>query len=170
MLPSPLSAGQSQHFNPRSSCEERLIGRTDAHASLVISIHAPHARSDKPCNMMLTLLYQIFQSTLLMRGATEVTGAYGMLSTFQSTLLMRGATFSGWCYDFAVKISIHAPHARSDRRSVGPVHPDHHISIHAPHARSDYVKGDKVIRATISIHAPHARSDSHADRQGHKYK
>ena len=34
------------YFNPRSSCEERRqhVHSTDTHA--VISIHAPHARSD----------------------------------------------------------------------------------------------------------------------------
>ena len=33
-------------FNPRSSCEERLTDPADLLARLVISIHAPHARSD----------------------------------------------------------------------------------------------------------------------------
>ena len=57
---------------------------------------------------------------------------------FQSTLLMRGATFSspadigGWF------ISIHAPHARSDSAGHGGAHWQH-ISIHAPHARSDVI-------------------------------
>ena len=79
------------NFNPRSSCEERheLIDYAFEHG--VISIHAPHARSDFMSNGGSSLL-AIFQSTLLMRGATAV-GA-------------NGPVFS--------PISIHAPHARSD--------------------------------------------------------
>ena len=34
------------NFNPRSSCEERLGGSVDA-SLFAISIHAPHARSDR---------------------------------------------------------------------------------------------------------------------------
>ena len=55
---------------------------------------------------------------------------------FQSTLLMRGATQPSECTRTPGDISIHAPHARSDttdtnKRKCGD------ISIHAPHARSD---------------------------------
>ena len=81
------------NFNPRSSCEERQD-------SYVIRI----------------FMYDIFQSTLLMRGATwELAEIDYVAGIFQSTLLMRGATcqflrqYSPWRY-----ISIHAPHARSD--------------------------------------------------------
>ena len=59
------------------------------------------------------------------------------LSGFQSTLLMRGATA--------------APHPRGRRRR---------ISIHAPHARSDMIAVFAFLVDIISIHAPHARSDS----------
>ena len=58
---------------------------------------------------------QIFQSTLLIRGATV--GSYGAINDeleFQSTLLIRGATSgAGDVLDY-VTISIHAPHTRSD--------------------------------------------------------
>ena len=57
----------------------------------IISIHAPHARSD-PLVVIYALALEIFQSTLLMRGATWVCG----LKLYN------------------VGISIHAPHARSD--------------------------------------------------------
>ena len=105
-------ASARRHFNPRSSCEERLHfylfvilyivfqstllmrGATSwAHAPLwcsPISIHAPHARSDMgvlPGNIIET-----FQSTLLMRGATALDAGLLPSTTFQSTLLMRGAT------------------------------------------------------------------------------
>ena len=56
-----------------------------------------------------------FQSTLLMRGATKVLGIPIGFLTFQSTLLMRGATAIGGDTPQRNQISIHAPHARSDR-------------------------------------------------------
>ena len=40
------SLNQNQHFNPRSSCEERHSGISANTLSKIISIHAPHARSD----------------------------------------------------------------------------------------------------------------------------
>ena len=49
---------------------------------------------------------------------------------------MRGATPARLEVELPLRISIHAPHARSDTRN--PVLPPHmRISIHAPHARSD---------------------------------
>ena len=58
------------------------------------------------------------------------------------------------------KISIHAPHARSDDAALVGIALDDHISIHAPHARSDALQRILVLaRVQISIHAPHARSD-----------
>ena len=82
-------------------------------AERVISIHAPHARSD--AMQAERLVPTIFQSTLLMRGATGVIdlGDSGSMP-FQSTLLMRGATQSPNETVQSFIISIHAPHARSD--------------------------------------------------------
>ena len=85
------SITQIQYFNPRSSCEERLAG------------------------FLLTAIRCVFQSTLLMRGATSAGEAFSAagqdfnprssceerllyhihrakVAEFQSTLLMRGAT------------------------------------------------------------------------------
>ena len=81
-----------QHdFNPRSSCEERLGRAVLLGTPIGISIHAPHARSDirshsnalrlrnfnprSSCEerrngLRRAALSMIFQSTLLMRGAT----------------------------------------------------------------------------------------------------
>ena len=60
------------------------------------------------------------------------------MALFQSTLLMRGATgiqaLEWWRKD---DISIHAPHARSDRVGRALRSSARAISIHAPHARSD---------------------------------
>ena len=55
---------------------------------------------------------------------------------FQSTLLMRGATRRAVRRGRRQRISIHAPHARSDAQIKG-LRRARDISIHAPHARSD---------------------------------
>ena len=176
------SSSATKDFNPRSSCEERLKGRitpvnamisihapharsdqdvyrngqrqaisihapharsdydaTYCRLSKTISIHAPHARSDSPfgsscCStdaFQSTLLMRgatrhrlaavadcRFQSTLLMRGATiYLHWSAGHYFQFQSTLLMRGATQAGYMPSRYSRISIHAPHARSDPRA-----------------------------------------------------
>ena len=122
-----------------------------------ISIHAPHARSDESCSSSIvsdsdfnprssceerqTSSYwlvnlAVFQSTLLMRGATDASCRHDGRNIFQSTLLMRGAT--------ALRINSNVGHyfnprssceeRRCPRRvSAGT----QRISIHAPHARSD---------------------------------
>ena len=66
--------------------------------------------------MIALLLFNLlFQSTLLMRGATPIIKADGTAEkSFQSTLLMRGATVFPLLLPDAEAISIHAPHARSD--------------------------------------------------------
>ena len=55
---------------------------------------------------------------------------------FQSTLPMRGATGKGFKSIRLCQISIHAPHAGSDKFSPAEMH-ILGISIHAPHAGSD---------------------------------
>ena len=171
-----------RNFNPRSSCEERRLCEDGHCCRRVISIHAPHARSDgRPTCGRLFLFgisihapharsdpkppsrkpsRQKFQSTLLMRGATdgradEIVDAAKFQSTllmrgatpeleellegisFQSTLLMRGATYCNAAKSQIEQISIHAPHARSDD-AIGDICLElMRISIHAPHARSD---------------------------------
>ena len=57
------------HFNPRSSCEERLDEAQLKERAAMISIHAPHARSDAR-DIDVVIAKFLFQSTLLMRGAT----------------------------------------------------------------------------------------------------
>ena len=80
----------TSYFNPRSSCEERLE------------------------DIEGIIEREIFQSTLLMRGATRHILRRDGRIQFQSTLLMRGATGPFPHQELAVMISIHAPHARSD--------------------------------------------------------
>ena len=125
----------------------------------MISIHAPHARSDTRRKVRTTGSTR-FQSTLLMRGATlYIMDQFEKVVKFQSTLLMRGATAyqttppplshfnpRSSCEERPVlkntdwvltDISIHAPHARSDRPADPQAQAGPRISIHAPHARSD---------------------------------
>ena len=86
--------------------------------------------------LLQTVYGTIFQSTLLMRGATRHPHFRVVAAIFQSTLLMRGATRLMHLFLYAEDISIHAPHARSD--CIGSVKAQAgRISIHAPHARSD---------------------------------
>ena len=129
--------GNTFYFNPRSSCEERPYLAHDGHGSFLISIHAPHARSDLAAQLS-TRKYLLFQSTLLMRGATAIIRPR----------------------DACNKISIHAPHARSDKVYVYNPKEKQYISIHAPHARSDALYERVLGYLLISIHAPHARSDT----------
>ena len=80
----------------------------------VISIHAPRERSD----------------------FGEQTDEFRKM-LFQSTLLVRGATFE-WCAAHAqFQISIHAPRERSDFAPTVNDTPFNLISIHAPRERSD---------------------------------
>ena len=103
----------------------------------VISIHAPHTRSDVPCGGQ-QVSPSVFQSTLLIRGATSLYQFSGRsLSRFQSTLLIRGATLG----------------SRSIRRSSRYFNP-----------RSSYEErqtraAPRCMLFPISIHAPHTRSD-----------
>ena len=125
----------TEDFNPRSSCEER------------------------PCKAASQFRKRKFQSTLLMRGATQhVLGpvfftyhfnprssceerlSYTRSRTsgkrFQSTLLMRGATsdYASYCLEMAFQSTLLMRGATGMLRGwlsgAG-------ISIHAPHARSD---------------------------------
>ena len=103
-----------EYFNPRSSCEERQAGRECGQLLEHISIHAPHARSDK----MRKKIYHRRSHNFNPRSSCEE----------RQFMLFR---------NFWTAISIHAPHARSDQQWGGPFADGRGISIHAPHARSD---------------------------------
>ena len=175
------AAASRGHFNPRSSCEERPASvRTSCRTSYFNPRSSCEERQDKPGPKYQPI---IFQSTLLMRGATQSTRSIGFFLIFQSTLLMRGAT--------AASISFSSAPSRFQSTLLMRGATGHHavvlveadISIHAPHARSDLCRltvNSKlfyfnprssceerhavllafVFNALISIHAPHARSDT----------
>ena len=64
-----------------------------------------------------TLDTMVFQSTLPMRGATSNNPNKTVTYEFQSTLPMRGATAEIAKMAMVNTISIHAPHAGSDKAS-----------------------------------------------------
>ena len=124
-----------------------------------------------------------FQSTLLMRGATFGVKVQCFLHLFQSTLLMRGATAPLEHPHDHRRISIHAPHARSDglyskvlelmpkfqstllmRGATCPTgiycRPTRYFNPRSSCEERPCVGGPSRHRWCISIHAPHARSDS----------
>ncbi len=147
-----------------------------------ISIHAPHARSDGDGYGDYTSVAG-FQSTLLMRGATVMRSGKLSARLFQSTLLMRGATQD--CRRGSWAVRNFNPRSSCEERPnfINLRCLLHKISIHAPHARSDgfcvcALFAGRVFQSTllmrgatrcqytscssvshISIHAPHARSD-----------
>ena len=94
-----------------------------------------------------------------MRGATLAHRLVEHFDLFQSTLLMRGATVSCLTKAVVVHISIHAPHARSDRnmplRRIEPSYFNPRSSCEERPAREKPSRR----QGRISIHAPHARSD-----------
>ena len=105
---------KSFDFNPRSSCEERPIQGRRPSPAVAISIHAPHARSDfcKCRATCRTLAISIHAP----HARSDALPRSSLLDCFlfQSTLLMRGATCYIEIWTRCRDISIHAPHARSD--------------------------------------------------------
>ena len=147
------------HFNPRSPCGERhrlsmltacpkkfqstlpMRGATcdllKQSFVIVISIHAPHAGSDQKSNHPEQKPRNFNpRSPCGERHASKRHNAAGKI--FQSTLPMRGATILKSLDEGMDFISIHAPHAGSDRASRYLRPRCKHISIHAPHAGSDF--------------------------------
>ena len=100
------------HFNPRSSCEERLSPSSSSTANIS------------------------FQSTLLMRGATRHTAFVNLFKVISIHAPHARSDGSLGRRRRCNRISIHAPHARSDADTREQFRHDN-ISIHAPHARSD---------------------------------
>ena len=152
-----LSAQKQGDFNPRPPCGERLrdadnniIRKTiSIHAphagsdvqmggdrvQVQISIHAPHAGSDgsKTCSTRSSTNFNP-RPPCGERPSATVISLSSML--FQSTPPMRGATVRPDRLNRCGQISIHAPHAGSDKGVI-----------------------DLCILSLISIHAPHAGSD-----------
>ena len=71
-----------------------------------------------------------------MRGATVLDTMQSLYEMFQSTRPMRGATIRQRRHRRKVAVSIHAPHAGRDDLG-GVVLWERQVSIHAPHAGRD---------------------------------
>ena len=115
--PQSASSGNAD-FNPRSSCEER---RKPALRRLRAGADFNPRSSCEERHQVIHLKWRRgkFQSTLLMRGATgQIEPAEIVDFLFQSTLLMRGATVLPDAWHRQHRISIHAPHARSDQQRL----------------------------------------------------
>ena len=109
---------RQSYFNPRSSCEERPATLDVTPIVKRISIHAPHARSDKGIQSFVNYPedFNPRSSCEERRLKCDISKFYP--SVFQSTLLMRGATLTNQALEGMSEISIHAPHARSDLTTV----------------------------------------------------
>ena len=143
-----ISRARAPDFNPRSSCEERLTVNHHNHL-LKYNFNPRSSCEERRGQSFIIECRLVFQSTLLMRGATGIRGvSYSTRRGFQSTLLMRGATSLSRQRVGGEMISIHAPHARSDSPRSGGLFAYQKISIHAPHARSD--NSPRSMRSIIS--------------------
>ena len=130
-----LMLTRPRYFNPRSSCEERRSLGGRSLTFMLISIHAPHARSDynrvhkstsfndfnprSSCEERLQKggnmsLFRDFNPRSSCEERRRSLRPIRNARLFQSTLLMRGATSALFRSLQAPSISIHAPHARSD--------------------------------------------------------
>ena len=78
---------------------------------------------------------------------------------FQSTLPMRGATNRPHLGRFIVTISIHAPHAGSDRLNPEQKRKPKYFNPRSPCGERLEMEICRFPASSISIHAPHAGSD-----------
>ena len=111
---SPISKS-SANFNSRSPCGERF------RRICVRSAHR-YFNSRSPCGerchcALISSGVPVFQLTLPMRGAIWDKDGQKHSRVFQLTLPMRGAILATEARGRSTKISTHAPHAGSDRRS-----------------------------------------------------
>ena len=130
------------NFNPRSSCEERRWRRA---SSRYLGYFNPRSSCEERPKVMVK---------------------NAVVKAFQSTLLMRGATSRPMAVAWVELISIHAPHARSDRMGEDYAN-HHHISIHAPHARSDatrHLLASRILRFQSTLLMRGATCPRHASQ------
>ena len=102
----------------------------------------------------------IFQSTLPMRGATAMADNEVLQYLFQSTLPMRGATRRIRELFLLSRISIHTPHAGSDRYGTALSRFFVNFNPHSPCGERRIRSSYRTRSVPISIHTPHAGSDS----------
>ena len=126
----------SRDFNPRSSCEER----PDLHDNRATSTHFnPRSSCEERRDMDGSARAR--EQNFNPRSSCEERPGCGSSPRLSWNFNPRSSCEErrvvAVTIDVKSRISIHAPHARSDKQdqTFGPNIPD--ISIHAPHARSD---------------------------------
>ena len=102
------------NFNPHSPCGERQYAYRHPSVKVEISIHTPLAGSDEAGAAVLVKADVISIHTPLAGSDSLLCGRY-QYNKFQSTLPLRGATQIITIYTSQEKISIHTPLAGSDR-------------------------------------------------------
>ena len=139
-----------------------MRGATNQHDQppyyFIISIHAPHARSD--CTAMFFIrAITYFNPRSSCEERPGPSPSVSTMARFQSTLLMRGATEYGSCNNVTQEISIHAPHARSDFiiHRFSTAHDN--FNPRSSYEERRHECAVREVRLHISIHAPHTRSD-----------
>ena len=131
----------TKDFNPRPSYEERLNFLADT-ARTVISIHAPHTRSDQTLRndhqgLEISIHAPHTRSDTRCTSKQKRQGHFNPRPSYEER---RQPASCVNCFD---------------------------ISIHAPHTRSDRAKSRRRLLEKISIHAPHTRSDISDGRNFH---
>ena len=124
-----------------------------------ISIHTPHAGSDTVANPSC-IAPKTFQSTLPMRGATQILILHIALSFNFNPHSPCGERLSiNVNGNMIGNISIHTPHAGSDAFRKIPAVPARQFQSTLPMRGATRYWTYNSIRALISIHTPHAGSD-----------
>ena len=169
----------AHNFNPRSPCGERLKPAGLNTRSIVISIRAPLAGSDR-LKHVLVQIEDRFQSALPLRGATRAgadrrpllrisiraplagsdreapEGAPGQCISIRAPLAGSDTStrYMSWYAEFQSALPLRGATAPCPKVEADPV-----ISIRAPLAGSDLAKTKAEKDAVISIRAPLAGSD-----------
>ena len=178
----PLSQHPFPDFNPHSPCGERLPpevspstpflfqstlpmrGATFFYLFLciiaIISIHTPHAGSDKHKQYML-IRPKRFQSTLPMRGATISCFQHcPNVCGFQSTLPMRGATkHKQYMFIRPKRFQSTLPMRGATPTGPNDLTNSYLFQSTLPMRGATFSFGLRLPISIISIHTPHAGSD-----------
>ena len=107
----------------------------------VVSIHAPYAGSDLIKVDFLQFCISFNPRPLCRERPERITGRFNT-HLFQSTPPMQGATLTAPFRSFSFRVSIHAPYAGSDGKSIS-LFLILIVSIHAPYAGSDENRGER---------------------------
>ena len=146
------------NFNPHSPCGERQYAYRHPSVKVEISIHTPLAGSDEAGAAVLVKADVISIHTPLAGSDSLLCGRY-QYNKFQSTLPLRGATQIITIYTSQEKISIHTPLAGSDPPPARPASRETNFNPHSPCGERPMLFHVGAAQVNISIHTPLAGSD-----------